>query len=260
MSEQTDQPPTNPPNDRQTRGRWGWPILIGALAIAGVLLALADSALQTEWPQPLGGSFIARGSVVSARPLRSPEAFRFENNPTFIKSPIGLIPPLNPLQALRAFLSSGAGLVLIALAALVVFPARARKAVERLEGTHGVEIVLVAGVAMFLLTLAGAFLLRFTLIFLTVIPVLVLAVMAAALFGIACISLALGRLLHRKLRLGYVHPLVAALAGALVLFDLAVIPYAGVFVLAAFAIAGLGLAVITRFGSTTGWSFGDLNW
>jgi hypothetical protein len=84
--------------------------------------------------------------------------------------------------------------------------------------------------------------------------------MAAALFGIACISLALGRLLHRKLRLGYVHPLVAALAGALVLFDLAVIPYAGVFVLAAFAIAGLGLAVITRFGSTTGWSFGDLNW
>ena len=54
--------------------------------------------------------------------------------------------------------------------------------------------------------------------------------------------------------------LATAAADAGQLFDLAVIPYAGVFVLAAFAIAGLGLAVITRFGSTTGWSFGDLNW
>jgi uncharacterized membrane protein len=57
-----------------------------------------------------------------------------------------------------------------------------------------------------------------------------------------------------------VHPLVAALAGALVVFDLAVIPYAGVFALAVVAMAGLGLAVVTRFGSSGGWTFGDLNW
>jgi hypothetical protein len=54
--------------------------------------------------------------------------------------------------------------------------------------------------------------------------------------------------------------LVAALAGALVVFDLAVIPYAGVFAFAAVAMAGLGLAVVTRFGSSGGWSFGDLDW
>jgi hypothetical protein len=53
---------------------------------------------------------------------------------------------------------------------------------------------------------------------------------------------------------------VPALAGALVVFDLAVIPYAGVFALAFVAIAGLGLAVVTRFGSSNGWSFGDLSW
>jgi len=60
--------------------------------------------------------------------------------------------------------------------------------------------------------------------------------------------------------LASVHPLIAALAGALVVFDLAVIPYAGVFAFAALAMAGLGLAVVTRFGSAGGWSFGDLSW
>jgi hypothetical protein len=39
-----------------------------------------------------------------------------------------------------------------------------------------------------------------------------------------------------------------------------VIPYAGVFALGAVVVAGLGLAVVTRFGSAGGWSFGDLNW
>jgi hypothetical protein len=86
------------------------------------------------------------------------------------------------------------------------------------------------------------------------------ATLIAALFGIACISLALGRLLHRRLHLPDVHPLIAAVAGALVVFDLAVIPYAGVFALAAVALAGLGLAIVTRFGSPSGWSFVDLNW
>jgi hypothetical protein len=121
-------------------------------------------------------------------------------------------------------------------------------------------IALVAGVAMVLLTLAAVTLFRYTLAFLAVIPVLLVLVIASALFGIACISLAIGRLLHRRLRLAEVHPIVAALAGALVVFDLAVIPFAGVFVLGAFAIAGLGLAVVTRFGSSGGWSFRDLNW
>ena len=86
------------------------------------------------------------------------------------------------------------------------------------------------------------------------------AALIAALFGVACISLAIGRLLRRRLRLPGAHPLVAALAGSLVVFDMAVIPYAGVFVFAAVAMAGLGLAVVTRFGAAGGWSFGDLNW
>ena len=250
-----------------TRGRWGWALLIGGLALAGLLLSLADIAIGPKWPQPLAGSFAAGTPAKREhqRPLYGPQPVKFEQkDPSqvyVIKAPIGFGGvPLNPLQALRVFLSNGAGLVLLALAALLIFPQRARAAVERLEGRRGIEIALVTGVAMFLLTLAAATLLRYTLIFLPVIPILLLVVMAAALFGIACISLATGRLLHRRLKLTAVHPLIAALAGALVVFDLAVIPYAGVFVLGAFAIAGLGLAVVTRFGSPSGWSFRDLNW
>ena len=51
-----------------------------------------------------------------------------------------------------------------------------------------------------------------------------------------------------------------SLAGTLLVFDLAVIPYAGVFAFIALAIAGLGVAVVSRFGSESGWSFSDLRW
>jgi hypothetical protein len=46
----------------------------------------------------------------------------------------------------------------------------------------------------------------------------------------------------------------------LIVFDLAVIPYLGLAALAVMAITGLGVAVVTRFGSETGWSFSDLRW
>src|SRR5258706_13047433 len=116
------------------------------------------------------------------------------------------------------------------------------------------------GFAGFLLSIGAGALVRFTLVFLAVMPFVILIAAAVALFGIACIALALGRLLQRRLRLGPAHPLVPAVAGALVVFDLAVIPYLGAVALAAVAIAGLGLAAVTRFGSETGWSFEGLDW
>jgi len=260
---------TDQPQTPQTRPRWTWALLIGGLALAGLLLSLADIAIGPKWPQPLASSLALttpnKFERERQRPLTGrPQTVRFEQrDPSqvyVIKAPIGYGVPLNPLQALRVFLSGGAGLVLLALAALLIFPTRARTAVERLEGRHGIEIALVAGIAVVLLIVAAATLLRYTLVFLPIIPILLLILVAAALFGIACISLATGRLLKSRLKLVPVHPLIAALAGTLVVFDLAVIPYAGVFLLAAFAIAGLGLAVVTRFGSPGAWSFRDLNW
>src|SRR5437870_1297186 len=119
------------------------------------------------------GVVVKTGVPASATP--GTQTVRFDRTGVaekfIFESPIGGIGPLNPYQAVRAFLSSGAGLVLLALAGLVVFPGRARNAVERLEAMHGSEIAF-----------------------------------------------------------------------------------------AAVAMAGLGLAVVTRFGSAGGWSFGDLIW
>ena len=241
--------------------RWAWAILIGALAVVGILLAIADTSARL--PNPASDVLVGRQVVITGKQPQAPQTFQYDRSrlgQKVVFEPILGLGPLNPYIALRAFLSNGAGLVLLALAALVLFPMRARNAVERLEASHGAEIALGAGIVLVLLTLAAITLLRFTLLFLAVVPLVFLVLLVAALFGIACISLAIGRLLHRRLHLPSVHPLVAALAGALVVFDLAVIPYAGVFALAAVAMAGLGLAVVTRFGSSGGWSFGDLNW
>jgi hypothetical protein len=242
--------------------RWAWPLLIVVLAAAGVLLALGDIAVGQRWPNPLAVS-PGVGAVAQRHPT-SPATYSFDRTHVADRfnfaSPLSGFGPINPYQALRALLTNGAGLVLLALGALVVFPGRARTAVERIEDRYGAAIAAVAGLVAVLLTFAAIILLRFTLLFLTLVPLLLLVALVAALFGVACISLAIGRVLQRGLRLQPVHPLVAALAGALVVFDLAVIPYAGVFLLGAVAMAGLGLAIVTRFGSMGDWSFADLSW
>lgn len=230
----------------------------------GVLLAIADISIGDRWPSPFATLVVGPSVLSTPNERSSTQALRFDRSRfgdrLLLGAPIRGFGPLDPYQALRALLSSGAGLVLLALGALVLFPARARNAVERLEALHGAEIAVAAGLVMVLLGLAGVLLLRFTLLFLAIVPLVLFLAIFAALFGVACISLAIGRLMARGLRLPTVHPFVAALAGALVVFDLAVIPYAGVLALAAVAMAGLGLSVVTRFGSPGGWSFGDLNW
>ena len=239
--------------------RWGWVLLIAGLAIIGILLSLADTSAAV--PYPLKRT--VAGSPAGVTQRLETRTLRFDNGPLggkIVFEPFIGLGPLSPLDALRVFLSNGAGLVLLALAALILFPSRARNAVERLEDRYGAGIAVGAGLVMVLLTAAATTLLRFTIVFLPVVPVVLLAILVASLFGIACISLAIGRVLRRRLHLPEVHPLIPAVVGALVVFDLAVIPYAGVFALGVVVVAGLGLAVVTRFGSSGGWSFGDLNW
>jgi hypothetical protein len=248
----------------QLRGRWGWPLVLGGLALVGLLLTIADIAIDSPWTGPFAAVIAGPSQATGRPPAFLPKPERFDHLRSGLgfnfASPFGARGPISPLQALRALLSNGAGLIFLALTALVLFPRRVRVAVERLELRHGPEIALAAGVASLLLALAAITLLRFTLLFLAVVPVVLVIAIVTALFGIACIAFALGRLVRRRLRLSEAYPLLAALAGALIIFDLAVIPYVGVFALAAIAIAGLGLAVVTRFGSETGWSLGDLSW
>jgi hypothetical protein len=255
--------PAPPPSTPSARGpnRWAWPVAILLLAVVGVILALADVALDSPWLGPLGNVMVGRPIVVPSPGRAVPKFDRFRiDDRLSIAGPFGRVERISPIVALRAFLSNGAGLIFLALAALALFPRRARIAVQRLEDRNGPPIALAAGVATFLLALAAIILLGFTLIFLAVIPVVLLFALAADLFGIACIALAVGRLIQRRLNLGAAHPLIAGLAGVLIVFDLAVVPFVGVLALAAVALAGLGLTVVTRFGSESGWSFGDLSW
>lgn len=257
-------PPQPPEPTRQRRGVWGWPLVLGALALVGLLLAIADIAIDSPWTGPFAAAIVGPSPVTRAIAGPTPNSQRFDrlrSGQRFaFAGPFGSRGPISPLQALRAVLSNGAGLIFLALAALALFPRRVRVAVERFELQRGPAIALAAGVATLLLALAAIILLRFTLIFLAVVPVVLVVALATALFGIACIAFALGRFVQRRLRLSETHPLFGALAGALVIFDLAVIPYAGIFALAVIAMAGLGLAVVTRFGSDSGWSVGDLTW
>ena len=244
--------------------RWRWVIAIAALAVIGVLLALADIAINAPWLGPISDVVVGPPVAVSSLKERLPGSDRFERTKpvqTFtFTSPFRSKGPISPLQGLRALLSNGAALIFIALTVLVVFPNQARTAVQRLEGSGGPIIAIAAGVATALLVIAALLLLRFTLIFLVLVPVLAAVVLAVALFGIACIALALGRLMQNRFRFGNAHPLIAALAGALLVFDLALIPYAGILALAVVTIAGLGIVTLTRFGSASGWSFRDLSW
>jgi hypothetical protein len=242
--------------------RYAWPILIGVLAVAGVLLALADIATEKRWPNPM--SHVIAGPSLYGKQPGTTQTLRFDRTRVgerlIFESPIVGFGPVDPYAAIRALLTNGAGLVLLALAGIIAFPKRARNAVERLEASPGPAIALGAGLVLALLTFGAVTLLRFTVLFLAVVPLVFAVVIVAALFGVGCISLAIGRLLHRRLALPDVNPLIAALVGALVVFDFAVIPYAGVVAFAAIAMAGLGLTVITRFGSMGGWSFVDLDW
>ena len=241
--------------------RYSWAILIGALAVAGIVLAVADIAADQRWPNPMAQVIVGPGRYTKLPPTQT---LRFDRtrvgDKLVFEAPLVGFGPLSPYQAVRAFFTNGAGLVLLALAGLILFPRRARNAVERLEASPGPAVALAAGLLLVLLTLGAVTLLRFTLLFLAVVPLVLAVVLVAALFGVGCISLAIGRLLRDRFHLPEVHPLIAALAGALVVFDLAVIPYAGVIAFAAIAMAGLGLTVVTRFGSSAGWSFVDLDW
>src|SRR5262249_60339876 len=76
-------------------------------------------------------------------------------------------------------------------------------------------------------------------------------------FGMAAFALGEGRWL--RARLGPAPPLLAALAAILVLLDVSLVPVAGWLVLAAAAVTSLGLSVLTRVGSATGWSLDELN-
>jgi hypothetical protein len=143
------------------------------------------------------------------------------------------------------------------LGALVAMPGRARRAAERVHPAT-LSLFFVAGVATVLLVFAVSELMRATFVLLSVPPFFWAISLVGVVFGIGGLALAFGRWLRE--RFGEVHPLIAAFAAVLFLFDIALVPVAGWIALAIVAVAALGVAVVTRLGSPAGWSLEELDW
>jgi hypothetical protein len=226
-------------------------VIISVLLAAGVLLAWADSTVfRGLFPYPF--------PQVRPRGL-----FR----PAEVDIPPGVVPiprfafgglgPAGGIYTFWWFLSAGASAALLVLGALVTMPGRARRAAERVQPAT-LSLFFAAGVATVLLVFAVSELIRETFVLLSVVPFLWVISFVGIVFGAGGLALAFGRWLRD--RVGQVHPLVAAFAAVLFMFDISLVPVAGWIVLAVTAVAALGVAVVTRLGSPAGWSLEELDW
>jgi hypothetical protein len=224
--------------------------LLAALVGVALLLAWMDSTvLRPLFPEP----------------FEPPRRAAFRPSPPPVPLPLGQreiiafrgFGPVGGLYTFWWFLSVVIGLVLVILALLVAMPARARRAAERV-GSATLPLMLAAGVATVLLGVALTVLLRVGFVLLSIVPFLWGLAALGVVFGLAVLALASGRWLRTLL--GPAPPLLAALAALLALADAALVPVAGWVVLAFVAVTALGLSVLTRVGSPTGWSLDELNW
>ncbi len=171
--------------------RWGWPVLLAALLVIGLLLAWADSTVF--------------------RPL-FPEPFPQVRRPPFRAAPAAVpLPPIGPRRVFFSglgpagglytfwwFVSLGAGLILVSLAPLVVAPSRARRAAQRVSAAS-LPLMLAAGIATVLLALAATVLLRIGFVLLAIVPLVWALGALGALVGLAALALAGGRRLSTRL-------------------------------------------------------------
>jgi hypothetical protein len=220
------------------------------LVVLGVVMAWADSAaLRGVFPDPF--------PEVRPRGLLRATAVEIPGGGPANRLVFGGLGPVGGVYTFWWFLSAGAATVLLVLAVLLATPARARRAAERVQ-LSTLSLFFAAGVATVLLVFAVSELMRATFILLSLAPFIWAISLIGVIFGAGGLALAFGRWL--RTRLGDVHPLIAALAAALVLIDVALVPVAGWIALAAVAVTALGVAVVTRLGSPGGWSLEELDW
>jgi hypothetical protein len=235
--------------------RWRWVAFIAGLIAVLVLLALIDSTvLRPLFPSP-GPPLDRRGEF--RPPVLPPSLLPFPGREDRGKIIFRGFGPVGGLYTFWWFLAATAGLVLVIMAALVGVPQRVRRAAERVS-LSALPLMLAAGVATLLLGLAVTVLLRASWVLLTFVPLVWGLAALGAIFGGAAIFLSLGRAL--RLWLGPVPPLLATLAGLLVVIDVSLVPVLGWLILAVVTVVSLGLAVLTRMGSSLGWSLDELNW
>jgi hypothetical protein len=228
--------------------RWGWVAVLASLVVLAVLLAWADSTVfRPAFPQPF------------EPPRRT--GFRPPAAPDLPFAPLRLsfrgLGRVGGLFTFWWFLSVAVGLIVVTLGMVAVLPLRIRRAAGRVR-IASLPVMLAAGVATALLALAVTVLVQVTFVLLSFVPLVWALAAISVVFGEAALVLAFGRWL--RLLIGPAPPLVGVLAGTLVLVDVALVPVVGWLFLVVVAVMSLGLAVLTRMGSPTGWGFEELNW
>jgi hypothetical protein len=227
--------------------RWTWIAVLAGLVVVAVLLAWADSTVfRPAFPHPFEPPRRTGFRPPAAGLPLAPFRLDFRG--------LGRV---GGLFTFWWFLSLGAGLIVVTLGLMAVLPLRIRSAAVRVRPTS-LPVMLAAGVATALLGLAVTVLLQVTFVLLSFVPLLWALVAISVIFGEAALVLAFGRWLCGLI--GPAPPLVAALAGMLVLVDAGLVPVIGWLFLVVVAVLSLGLAVLTRMGSPAGWSFEELNW
>ena len=228
--------------------RWGWIAVLAGLVAVAVLLAWADSSVfRPAFPQPF--------EPPRRTGFRPPAAADLPFAPFRLE--LRGLGRVGGLFTFWWFLSVGVGLIVVTLGLLAAVPLRIRRAAERVRPA-GLPVMVAAGVATALLGLAVTVLLQVTFVLLSFVPLVWAVVAISVVFGEAALVLAFGRWLCGLI--GPAPPLVGALAGMLVLIDVALVPVVGWLFLVVVAVMSLGLAVLTRMGSPTGWSFEELKW
>lgn len=224
-----------------------WIVVVGCLLAAGAALAWADAVVLHPFlpAPPTTARFLARkvapGAVVELPLPGFGIGFRTRDGFGY-----------GWVLATAAVLG---GAVVIAMA---LAPRRVRAAVERAEAPGGLLVVVVAGAVTTLLVVTASLLLRYTFLLVGLAPVLWVGALVALVFGLAGLGVYAGRRLQR--RIGAAPPLLAGLAGVVLVLDIALIPYAGWAFAGLVVITAIGLAVVTRFGSPDGWSLDALDW
>lgn len=220
------------------------PAAPGAVATDSVAAAQAERMLR---PRAVAGVGPERPRPGFAVPVNEPPA-----EPAVL-TPFGLFRAGIAGFGLAA-LSLG---VLFASGALAVYlmPRRMRQVRSALgSGRRSVKAAVV-GMLGYLLSLVALFVLIMLVTAAVVAPLVAVLLAAATLMGLGAVMLALGRGIAGRVAPGAApHPLRDLLIGALALFPLSLIPWAGWIVVLIAAATGFGAAIITRFGSEHGWS------
>jgi hypothetical protein len=236
---------------------------VAVLAAVGicVLLLVAAVPMQSEVPLNISQNIPAQPWLQQS-PL--PPAGRLLVPPAVSPSGRGL--GLRPFGVDRAglagvwwHLGTLAALFVLAAVVLLLLPRRVDVLAEVLSDDWGQRFL--AGV-IGLLGYLGAGLLAFIL-FINVVgaplgAILVLSVYLSTGIGLAAVSLALGRAICHRLRLGQHGPVFHLGMGMFVLYVLTVIPYVGWIVAGIAALLGFGAFLWTRGGDTARWSLDDL--